>query len=95
MKKITFDFQVINTKEKLYDHLEKALNLSQYIIGGWGRNLDAFEDAYGYSREAAFLELKNYHSIKDKEFKKYIAVFIETLEDLKKTNPNFDYRILS
>ena len=104
MKKIILDLCLINTSDLLHDFLEKELKLSQYIKGGCGRNLNAFWDAYSYSKDNEFFELKNYHKIKDGKYKIYVDYFIDVLEKFKGfedngkwivPNPNFDYKIVS
>ena len=104
MKKIVFDFQIIDSEDKLYDLIEKELDINQYIKDKWGRNLHAFWDLYSYSKDSVLFEIKNYENISDKNFKSFIDVFIQYLEDLKgykdngkkiTPNPNFDYKIIS
>jgi RNAse (barnase) inhibitor barstar len=95
MRKIIFDFNKINNYALLNNFLAEELNLPSYMNGGYGYNFAAFQDVYSYFDDADFFELINVNSITDEKFKEVISMFIEILNDLKKTNPNFGYAIRS
>jgi hypothetical protein len=93
MKRLSIDFNKINSKEKLYDLLGKRY--IQYLGSFEGYNLSSFKDLYEYSDEVDFLELHNLDKIIDESFKGFIIEqFLWVLSSLKKTNPNFDYKII-
>lgn len=95
MKKLVLDFKNITNETQLNYFLAEKLDLPSLINGEYGYNLAAFYDTFGYSDEEDFFELININSITEIEFKQRIEVFIEILNDLKKTNPNFGFVIVS
>lgn len=104
MRNIIIDFNELNRYEKLNKFLWDELDLQSRMNWKYGYNLSAFWDMYWYSDESDFFILKNYNSIKDKDYKEQVDAFISILNDLKWfesvdgwsiPNPNFDYKIES
>jgi RNAse (barnase) inhibitor barstar len=93
MKNIVFDFAKIKNESQLNSYIVKSLDLPSIINGNYGYNLSAFKDTYSYLEESDFFELKNIDSVTDPTFRVCIESFIEILNDLKETNPNFNYNI--
>ena len=93
MNKITIDFDQIKNAEMLWGFLNEKLQLDD-VIQGWGRNLDAFWDVYSHWDSEDLFEVINLNKIAKNDFKEYVQKFLKLLEDLKKTNPNFNYKIV-
>ncbi len=92
---LKLDFTNLDSDRKLNLFLAEALNLPARINGNYGYNLAAFWDTYSYLDDADTFELYNTKSVIAPELKYTIEIFIKYLEDLKGTNPNFSYKILS
>lgn len=95
MKKIVIDFQKISSEEELNHFLATELDLSARVNGEYGYNLSAFWDTYSYSQDEDIFELVKTKEIAEKNLADCLNTFIEILKDLKSTNPNFDYKIIS
>ena|ERR1043165_256410 len=93
MKHVIIDFLKIKTEKELNIYLAEAFDLPSFINGDYGYNLSAFWDVYSYSDDNDFIELVNINTITDDSYKEAIAAFIDILNDLKQTNPNFDFKV--
>lgn len=93
MKIIDFDFDIIPDEHSLNVFLEKELDLSSMIDGEYGFNLAAFYDTFSYSNDAIKFNLIN--AKKRVSSNEWISNFIDYLDDLKDSNPNFIYEIVS
>lgn len=99
---LNIDFKKIKNNEELQSLLYRELRLFEmfwkWLIDGkeiYWFNFSAFIDSYSHLKDNDTFILTNIKTIKDKIFYKEVNTFIKVLEDLKKTNPNFDYKIES
>ena len=106
VKKLIIDFEKLNSEGNLFFYLDEKLDIAKNCGLFAVSSLYDLWDTFGYRDDADFFELRNYHKIKDKEFKEFVDKFISVLDDFKGIkdpitgeitvpNRNFDYKIVS